>query len=806
MKIILIILLTFVCLFIPFKTTHAEGEILFADNFNDGNLDGWVVENGNWFVNNGNLAGSKSGKNFGGRINNGLKDWGNYILETDFNVFQGIDMGIGFRYTQGGNAYELNIRAGTGIFDTPQIILRKAQDGMVSIIGSTRSFPLINNKWYHLKVEVNGETIKVWVDNSLIFDIKDTNTKVKKGGLTFSYWTGAIGVAFMRFDNVKVIKLASTPEPPEPFLDLPWDYTGDGLSFNEAAQAINSYFDHEYPLLSSGIGESPQVTGSIINYFGPPRIDKPYSAHDGYDYGKPGKVNMGDSVLAAADGEAIYMNSCGVCGNAILIDHKNGYQTRYYHLQKDGLVVNEVGKKVTVNSGQQIGKVGATGNVSPAGDAGAHIHFMVVEDKNKDGNFEDNLPDGVTDPFGWQSKEADPWPIFNFTYSGQQRTGNTSFYLWKKKLDNLDATLTSNGGTFKNERNTLVFPPGSVSLNSSLSIKSSSNIKAGNDLVSIGSTIIAEVTDSLGNLIKSFTNFFTLSISFDNFNLSRYKKDTIAIYSSEDGLSWNKEPTTIDWDQKVATTQVNHLSHFALMAERADTIAPETKAILHGLEGLEHWFRSEVSLTLEATDNEGGLGVDYTMVKTGEGDWEVYSKPLLFTEEGHYKVEFYSADNDENLEGIKQIEFDIDKTIPEGTIDTDKKYLWPPDGRMIDVVIYGDASDAHLYSKKINVEDEYDLVEPEILDFGETIQLEAKREGGDLDGRLYIIKLIVEDLAGNIKEAITNVIVGHDQRDNKHRQEATESAHPPLDVILNNEATPEAVEKILNQVQNDNHN
>src|SRR3989344_4480599 len=91
-------------------------------------------------------------------------------------------------------------------------------------------------------------------------------------------------------------------KPPTPFLDLPWGYEGEGLSFSEAALAINSYFDHEYPLLSSGLSEPQGLTDSIVGYLGFPRIDRPYSSHDGYDWGKKAKALIGDPVLAAADG------------------------------------------------------------------------------------------------------------------------------------------------------------------------------------------------------------------------------------------------------------------------------------------------------------------------------------------------------------------------------------------------------------------------------------------------------------------------------------------------------------------------
>ncbi len=119
------------------------------------------------------------------------------------------------------------------------------------------------------------------------------------------------------------------------------------------------------------------------------------------------------------------------------------------------------------------------------------------------------------------------------------------------------------------------------------------------------------------------------------------------------------------------------MTQFALMAERADTIPPITNAILTGQQGQDNWFRSDVSVSLIAKDNEGGLGIDYTLYKKDGGDWDTYSTPLTFSTEGHHKIEFYSVDKDENIESIKSVEFDIDKTPPEAKIqfDTNAKDL-----------------------------------------------------------------------------------------------------------------------------------
>src|SRR3989344_2339891 len=79
-----------------------------------------------------------------------------------------------------------------------------------------------------------------------------------------------------------------------PFLDLPWDYQGKGLSFSEAVTAIASYFDHEYPFLDVGsvLPEPEGARETITNFEGKfrnPTLN--YSGHDGYDWLRPAGVS-----------------------------------------------------------------------------------------------------------------------------------------------------------------------------------------------------------------------------------------------------------------------------------------------------------------------------------------------------------------------------------------------------------------------------------------------------------------------------------------------------------------------------------
>lgn len=682
-KLFPLLLFLSITIFLVFpKTSHAQS-FFFQEEFNEERANN-VLDNSKWIVYPNAPTGFPTVRETGGNLVTSQQDFrtqyplivskdkvlpdGDFSAEIKFQytnvTFWGTGIALAQEQPTNGGGFSSLLTIGAWQDKT----LSNMRIGFNGVDIYTTP---VNTDSHVLKVDRVGKKYLLFLDGTLIFTSHDITKQVKY------IWMGnpTIQPPIPAWTSFKVDYIRVIQNFPEPFLDLPWDYQGTGLSFNEAALTINSFFDHEYPLLSApSLSEPIPAQNNITSFRGEFRVNFDYSRHDGYDYGKKAKANNGDPVLAAGSGVATYMNSCGACGNAILIDHGNGYQTRYYHLQKDGLITNIPGQKVNVNTGEQIGKVGATGNVFPASEAGAHIHFMIIQDKDDNGDFEDNIPDGVTDPFGWQSSQPDPWPLFNFNYLGQQRSGNTSFYLWKKKLDHLDATLTSNGGVFNTGRYQLNFPQGSTNQNLDIEIASSPASKITDNLVSIGSGIVANARDGLGNIVEQFNALFSITVNFSQFDLSRFKPETISFYSSQDGVNWTKEQTSVDLASKTATAQVNHLTHFALMAERADTVPPTTIAALTGEQGQANWFRSDVQISLNARDNPGGLGVDYTLYKVNDGDWQTYTTPLAFTNEGHYKIEFYSVDDDENIEEVKSVEFDIDKTLPEAKVFIDQNH------------------------------------------------------------------------------------------------------------------------------------
>lgn len=91
----------------------------------------------------------------------------------------------------------------------------------------------------------------------------------------------------------------------------------------------------------------------------------------------------GDPVYATDNGVVVYAgwNEYGY-GNEVVINHGNGWQSRYAHLSQIGV---ECGQ--SVNQGQVIGLIGSTGRSS-----GSHLHFELISDIHGKVNPHDYLP------------------------------------------------------------------------------------------------------------------------------------------------------------------------------------------------------------------------------------------------------------------------------------------------------------------------------------------------------------------------------------------------------------------------------
>jgi murein DD-endopeptidase MepM/ murein hydrolase activator NlpD len=119
---------------------------------------------------------------------------------------------------------------------------------------------------------------------------------------------------------------------------------------------------HETPQLWTQPFIRPR-TSRITSAFGSGRLfnGRVASSHGGVDFaGQPG-----DPVRAANRGVVAIVANFFLAGNVIYVDHGAGVMTGYFHLTEASVAAGD-----TVERGQQIGIVGATGRVT-----GPHLHW-----------------------------------------------------------------------------------------------------------------------------------------------------------------------------------------------------------------------------------------------------------------------------------------------------------------------------------------------------------------------------------------------------------------------------------------------
>ncbi len=101
----------------------------------------------------------------------------------------------------------------------------------------------------------------------------------------------------------------------------------------------------------------------VTSRFGSGRVfnGRVASSHLGIDY----RGAEGEPIFAANRGVVALVDSFFLAGNVVYVDHGDGLVTGYFHMSKPEVTVGD-----TVERGQEIGLVGATGRVT-----GPHLHW-----------------------------------------------------------------------------------------------------------------------------------------------------------------------------------------------------------------------------------------------------------------------------------------------------------------------------------------------------------------------------------------------------------------------------------------------
>jgi len=101
---------------------------------------------------------------------------------------------------------------------------------------------------------------------------------------------------------------------------------------------------------------------------------------------------------------------------------------------------------------------------------------------------------------------------------------------------------------------------------------------------------------------------------------------------------------------------------------------------------------------------------------------------------------------------------------PEVTVSASPTLLWPPNKQLVPVTVDGNVVTfgSDVKDVTVSVADEYGKYNLQGLKFGDTVWLEAWRDGNDKDGRIYTITAVITDSAGNTTTRAITVTVPHD--------------------------------------------
>jgi len=198
---------------------------------------------------------------------------------------------------------------------------------------------------------------------------------------------------------------------------------------------------------------------------------------------------------------------------------------------------------------------------------------------------------------------------------------------------------------------------------------------------------------------------------------------------------------------------------------KIDKTPPTITSVVSPQANLFGWNNANVTVSFSASDSLSGVST--------------VTSPVTVTTEGANQQIVGEAVDLAGNKAATSVIVNIDKTPPNVSITANPNLLWPPNHKMIPVLIGGQAVDSlsGIDTTAFQVNDKYGKLHPTINSFNSTIKLEAWRNGGDMDGRVYTISVTVKDKAGNASSKSTTVICPHDKEDKDIRDKEDKDSH-----------------------------
>ncbi|MDH5460639.1 MAG: DUF1080 domain-containing protein [Candidatus Bathyarchaeota archaeon] len=189
-------------------TVTSIGDILFSDNFDDGNFDGWtpVLGDTSWSVTSTGVLYNNGTKSVPRILADSTMPFTDYIFEADARCWSRLGCALIFRAEDHNNLYSFQLDSGIIPPGGWRLRLSRFYDftwpSEYYDVAPHVACPVPTGygQWHHLKVEVVGNHIKCYIDGIKVFDVDDEVAPITTGGIGFRTFTWSKG----EFDNVTV--------------------------------------------------------------------------------------------------------------------------------------------------------------------------------------------------------------------------------------------------------------------------------------------------------------------------------------------------------------------------------------------------------------------------------------------------------------------------------------------------------------------------------------------------------------------------------------------------------------------------
>ncbi|MBU7029173.1 MAG: DUF1080 domain-containing protein [Theionarchaea archaeon] len=180
---------------------YAEGTMLLSDNFDDSSYQGWSIIYGDWRVVQGQLFSYGSGY-----ITTGSSTWTDYSVEVRVFIYANSDdVAIDFRWDGGSNRYRMQT---WDRYDT--LRLYKGNSSGYEELSHANLAGMNLQGWHKWKAMVVGNTIRLYVDNTLVIHYVDMDNPYTDGKVALRVVESS-PVSLIGFDDVGVRGFIETP-------------------------------------------------------------------------------------------------------------------------------------------------------------------------------------------------------------------------------------------------------------------------------------------------------------------------------------------------------------------------------------------------------------------------------------------------------------------------------------------------------------------------------------------------------------------------------------------------------------------